>query len=250
MSRLLLATMLSLAPAIADAADTVRLQACAFDLDTGHYLYSEAYDQTLVNGKLISSQVHYFMPDGAEFGHKTVDFTNDDFAPDYRLDLTREGYAEGITVKGDTITLMRQRPHGDAATETVGKEGLVAADAGLVNLLRANLDALARGDALSFRVLAASRLGSYKFRARRIPDTTVEGKPAKRVQVDMDSMLKLFAGPLLFTFGDDNRLLEFRGPTNVRDPATGRDYTVRLAFSWSASAQNCQALRGEDKSHP
>jgi hypothetical protein len=228
MRMLALGLLLAVQAALAD--EPTRTHAYVYDLDTGRYLYTEVHEPTLAAGKVVSSVVRYVMPDGKEFGRKTIDFTGDEFVPGYRLDLTQEGYAEGIARDGGNFTLMRQRAGGTAETESIAKEGLVAADAGLVRLLRARFDALSRGETVSFRVLAPSRLSSYKFRARRIDDTTFEGKPATRVQVDMDSMLKLFAGPLLFTFGEDGRIVEFRGPTNVRNPANGKDYVVRLAF--------------------
>jgi hypothetical protein len=227
--RTLLAVLLLAVAGAAAAGDAV-VHAYVYDLETDQYLYTEVHEQKLAGGKVASSRIQYVLPNGETFGHKTIDFSTDEFVPVYRLDMTQEGYAEGIAENGSTITMMRQHPRASPETETMKKDGAMAADAGMLRLLRANLDALARGETLQFRVLAPSRLDAYKFRARRIADTTFEGKPATRIQVDMDSMLKLFAGPLLFTFDANRKLVEFRGPTNVRNPATGKDYHVRLAF--------------------
>lgn len=236
MNRWLIVIALLLGARAAGAGDAVRVFGYAYDLDNDRFLYTEVYEQTLSGGKVVASTVRYVMPDGTEFGRKAVDFSKDEFVPAYRLDLAREGYVEGIGHAPGAYTLTRQRPRGTPETETIAREGLLAADAGLLHLLQANFDILSAGETLNFRVIAASRLAAYKFRARRIDDTTFEGKPAARVQVEMDSMLKLFAGPLVFTFGEGHRLLEFRGPTNVRDPATGKDYKVRLAFYSSPPA--------------
>jgi hypothetical protein len=111
----------------------------------------------------------------------------------------------------------------------------MASDSGFTTLLLAHFDALLRGETLHFRIVAVSRFDSYKFRANRAADVTFEGKPAVCIQSEIDSMLKLFAGPLRFCFDAGSRkLLEFRGPTNVRDPATGKTYDVRISFASTA----------------
>lgn len=227
MTRLPLAALLLVATATASAAD--RLYAYAYDLDGGRFLYTEVHDRTVARGQVVADRVRYVLPDGSTLASKQVDYAGDPFVPRYRLEM-RDGYAEGVTANGAQAMLMRQAPRGAPETVTVAKDGLLAADAGMLRLLQAHFDELAAGATLTFRVLAPGRLSSYRFRARRIEGTTFEGQPAARVQVEMDSLLKLFAGPLVFTFGDDRRLLEFRGPTNVRNPATGKEYAVRLAF--------------------
>ena len=46
----------------------------------------------------------------------------------------------------------------------------------------------------------------------------------------MDSVLKMLAGPLYFSYDPDTlKLLEFRGLTNVHDPS-GADYRVRISY--------------------
>ena len=231
MLRLLSVAVLSLTAVAATALEPRRVYAYVYDLDTDKYLYTEVHDQQFdPNRGAVTSTIHYVMPDGLEFGRKTIDFSQDSLVPVYRLEMTREGYVEGITDNAGAIAMLRQRPGSAPETESLPKEGLLAADAGLMRLLQANFDKLSAGETVNFRVIAPSRLSAYKFKAKRIDDTTFEGKPASRVQVDMDSMLKLFAGPLIFTFDRDRHLCEFRGPTNVRNPATGKDYAVRLAF--------------------
>lgn len=228
--RTLLAVALLLLACSAGAGDP-RVLGYVYDLETDRYLYTEVHTQKRAGGKVVSSTIEYVKPDGARFGRKTIDFSKDEFVPVYRLDLGLEGYAEGISENGGPIIVTRQKPGAAPETATLPKGGTLAADAGLLRLLEAHYDALLRGETLAFRVIAPSRLDQYKFRARRADDATFEGKPAVRIQVDMDSMLKLFAGPLLFTFdAQDRQIREFRGPTNVRDPATGKDYHVRLAF--------------------
>lgn len=208
----------------------LRFYAYAYDLETDRYLYTEVHEQRVVDGEWISGRTRFYTPDGVEFGRKTLDFAHDPFVPVYRLDFGRD-YTEEITAVGAQVTMAR-RVGARSKSVRVDKTGLWCADSGLLRLLRARFEALQRGETLSFRLAAPSRLGHYRFRARRIEDAPFDGQPAVRIRVEMDSMLNLLAGPLLFTFEPtQRRLLEFRGATNVRDPATGDTYTVRTVYA-------------------
>lgn len=209
--------------------DVVRFYGYAYHLDSGRYAYTEIVEQRLTAGQWTGGRTLYYLPDGTAFGRKTLDFGQDPFVPAYRLELDG-GYAEGLSASGAAVTMTRTQ-RGKTEEAKAEKAGLLAADSGMPRLLRARLDALLAGETLQFRVLAPVRLATYKFRARRIDDTTFEQRAAVRIQVDMDSMLKLFAGPLTFSFdAQTRRLLEFRGVTNVLDPATGESFRVRVAY--------------------
>jgi hypothetical protein len=227
--RLLAAAML-LSASAAGAEDTVvRFYGYAYDLESNEYAFTEILEQRMANGQWVGGSTDYFLPDGREIGRKTLDFSRDPFVPVFRLTLG-EGYAEGISDNGDPIVVTRESG-GKMKSAKIGKQGLIAADAGMARLLRAHLDSLQRGETLAFRVVAPSRLDAYRFRARRVADAAFEGKPAVRIQVEMDSMLKLVAGPLFFTYDPATlKLLEFRGVTNIRDPKTGEDFRVRISY--------------------
>jgi hypothetical protein len=211
----------------APAQDSVaRFYGYAYHLDSGRYAYTEVLEQRFVAGEWVGGSTTYFLPDGKQFARKTLDFAHDPFVPVYTLELN-DGYVEGITDNGNPVRMRRAGK--DASVE---KSGLTTADAGLPRLLRAKFDVLLRGEPLPFRVIAPTRLAAYQFRAARIADSTFEGKSAIRIQVDLDSMLKLFAGPLFFTFDEQTRkLLEFRGTTNLLDPATRKPFVVRVAYA-------------------
>jgi len=210
-----------------------RFYGYAFDLGTNQYAYTELHERNYVDGEWVTGTQTFFAPDGSEFGRKTLDFAKDPFLPLYTLDLSREGYMEGITDNGGVI-VMTKRGARDAKVQggSVTRDGLMVADTGFPRLLTARFDELARGETLRFRVAAVSRLEAYKFKARRIDDVVFEGRPAMRIQADMDSMLKLFAGPLVFTYdAETKRLVEYRGTSNIRNPATGEAYNVRVLYT-------------------
>lgn len=219
------------ATAAAAGGDTMTLhfRGYAYDLDSGRYLYTEVHEQQVVDGEWVSGSLRFYAPDGTPFGRKTLDFSRDSFLPAYRLDFGSH-YSEGIAFRDGGVVMHRRRGQ-RVASETVRVEGLMTADSGLLRVLRKHFDRLQAGETLKFRIVAPSRMGTYRFRARRAGDLVYEGAPAVLIEVEMDSMLNLLAGPLLFTFEPhERRLLEFRGVTNVQDPATGDAYTVRTVY--------------------
>jgi hypothetical protein len=231
MKKLVPAALLALAAAAAVAQErTVRFYGYAYELGSGRYLYAEAHERKYAGERWLGGVTRYLKPDGTELGRKTLDFGADPFVPAYRLE--EQGYVEGITSAGDPVALMRQDKGGKAETETVKRDGLMAADSGFTNLLLAHFDELMGGGTLRFRIIAVSRFDTFKFKAKRVADATFDGKPAACFQSEVDSMLKLFAAPLQFCFdAATRRLVQFTGPVNVRDPATGKTYDVRIEYA-------------------
>lgn len=229
----LIIAALALPGAAAAGARTERFLGYAYDLASGRYAYTELHERRYEGETWVRGTQTFFLPDGTEFGRKTLDFGRDPFLPLYTLDLTREGYMEGITDNGGTIAMTRRDgPGARAQNGSVAREGLMVADTGFPRLLAARFDELLRGETLKFRVAAVSRLEAYRFKARRVDDVVFEGRPAVRIQADMDSMLKLFAGPLVFTYdAEKKQLVEYRGTSNIRDPANGEAYTVRVLYT-------------------
>ncbi|HUR42036.1 MAG TPA: hypothetical protein VM240_12805 [Verrucomicrobiae bacterium] len=206
-----------------------RFQGYAYDLESGRYLFTEVVEQHIRDGGWLEGRTRYVLADGRELARKTIDFTTDPFVPLYRIEQLA-GVREGITANGDPVSMERTEK-GRTRTATARRAELMAADAGLPRLLRANFDALLAGQSLKIRIIAPLQLDTYGFKARRIADAPFEDKPATQIEVAMDSMLKLFAGPLRFSFDPQTRrLLEFRGVTNLVDPASGEPYTVRISY--------------------
>ena len=227
-----LLAVLALACGLAHAQERpARFYGFTYDLASGKYLYTEVHDRKYEGARWVGGTTRYFKPDGTALATKTLDFATDPFVPVYRLDETAASYVEGITSAGDPIAMTRQEGRGSVEAGAVKRDGAMTADAGFTTLLRAHFDALMKGETVRFRVVAVSRFDSFKFRAQRVADTAIEGKPAAVIEALVDSMLKLFAAPLQFAFDPaTQRLLEYRGPSNLRDPATGKTWDVRIAY--------------------
>jgi hypothetical protein len=153
--------------------------------------------------------------------------------PVYRLDLA-DGYAEGIEHVGEGAATLFKRAAADAplVRAQVRLREPRAADSGFNALLQAHFDALQRGETLAFTFIAAGRLDGYRFRARRVGEAPFEGHPALQLRVEPDSLLRVVVDPLLLTYEvASRRLREYRGPSNIHDPASGEAWRVRIVFS-------------------
>lgn len=230
--------MLLTAPVPGGASDavTARFYGYAYDLETGQYLYTEVHQQNLSGKQWVGGTIRYFSPEGRELGSKTLDFSANPFVPVYDYQLPALGYREGITVVGDQIAMLKSRG-GKSRTTSVPNTPPIAADSGFHSFLRAHFQELLDGKTVAFTFVAAGNLDSFKFRAKRIEDTIFDGHKAVRFKVEANSLLRLVAPELYLTYDpDQQRLLEYRGPSNVIDPKTDEVYKTRIVYPAHAPA--------------
>ncbi|MCI0354282.1 MAG: hypothetical protein L0099_04460, partial [Acidobacteria bacterium] len=114
----------------------------------------------------------------------------------------------------------------------VKKSAAMAADAGVVQFVKANFQALLEGKALSLKLPVAGHLDTYSVRVRHAADLAVDSRPAVRFRIEHDSPLALLLDPVEMSFEKETqRLLEYRGTSNMRDPSSGDAYDkVRIAY--------------------
>lgn len=222
----------------ASASETVnRFYGYAFDLKTDRYLYTEVHSQELQSGRWVRGQIAYFGADGRKLGSKSLDFSADPFIPLYDYQLPGQGYREGITRIDGSVALTKT-DDGKTRTNSVPKADPITGDSGFHNFLVSRFDELMSGKTVAFTFVAAGNLDSYKFRARRIEDVSFEGRKAVRFMVEANSLLRIVAPNLVVTYDPERkRLLEYRGPSNVIDPATDKVYEARIAYYSTPPAQ-------------
>jgi hypothetical protein len=210
---------------------TTRMYGYAYDLASGRYIYTEVHKQLLDGARWVGGTIRYFAPDGTQIGVKTLDFSADPYVPVYRFELPAQGYEEGITAVTAADVLMEKLSDGRHRTGREPHVPGMAADSGFHNLLVDHLDALAAGRPLKFLFGVAGQLNSYHFRAVRLATLQYDGRPAVRLRIEPDSLLRLVVDPLVIVYDTQaRRLLEYRGVSNVHDPATGKAYNARIVY--------------------
>lgn len=216
-------------------AETLQFRGYAYDLASQRFLYTEVHRQRVAGERWLGGTIDYYAPDGTPLGHKSLDFSQDPYVPVYRMELhtARGRYMEGITaVLPDRIEMIKQ---GYGATKvshaSVAHRNPMCGDSGFHTFIRDHFNELMEGRVVSFRFAVAGNLDSFRFRARRIGEATFEGRPAVRIRVEPDSLLRWLVDPLELTYEPgQRRLVEYRGISNLHDPATGKAYNVRVVY--------------------
>ena len=211
---------------------TQRFYGYAYDLATNKYIYTEVYREEIDKDHWLSGHTSYYDADGKRLGEKTLSFAADPYVPVYTLSLPGAGYSEGISKVGpDGVEMFKESRDKGRQTGTVPKVEQMAADSGFHSYLYQRMPDLVAGKTLKFQFAVAGQLDSYSFRARKTGDTQFEGKPAIQLKVDPDSLLRYVVDPLILTYDPQSRrLLEYRGISNVINPATGKPYNARIAY--------------------
>jgi len=204
----------------------------AYDLKSGKYLYTEVHQPVFEGGREVSSTIRYYAPDGSEIGKKTLDYRADPYVPKFRFDLPQEGYAEAITDNGQTVELLKISGKGKPEKrKRLEREGATGADSGFNHVVQDSLGKLIKGEVLQFHFMIAGQLDSYRFRIRKIGDASFEGKPAVKLIAEADSLLRYVAPDLTLLYDTaSKRLVEYRGVSNIHDPANGKAYNARIVY--------------------
>jgi len=237
MLRGLLTLLLALAAGLAGA-ETLRFHGYATDLDSGKYLYTESHEQQMQNGLVQTATITYFDGAGKRVARKTLDYRQNRSIPVFRAESPEEGYVEALRgISGGALDLLKvTREKGEQTKSLKLPKGLVAADSGFNHLIQDNLPTLLEGKTLQFHLVVAGNLDVYHFRARKVRDESFEGAPAALLRVEPDSLLRFLVDPLDLLYDPSNRrLLEYRGVSNILDPATSKVYPkVRIRYSSKA----------------
>ena len=227
-----LCTLLLLAAAAGATQASEAFYGYAYDLASGKYLYTEVHSPVFEGGKEVASTIRYYTPDGKEIGKKTLDYRADAYVPKFRFDLPGEGYAEAITGNGETIDMLKISGKGKEKRKSIPRaEGLNAADSGFNHAVQDNLAKLVKGEAVNFKFAVAGQLDSYRFKISKVGSGVFEGKPAVKLLVQADSLLRYVAPDLNLLYdADAKRLREYKGVSNIHDPASGKAYNARIVY--------------------
>ncbi|MBU3694424.1 MAG: hypothetical protein FGM40_06295 [Rhodocyclaceae bacterium] len=237
---LLIGLAAPLAPLPAQA-ETLRFHAYATNLDNGKYLYTELHEQQVENGQVQTATISYFDASGKLVSRKTLDYRQNRTIPVFRAETPEQGYVEALRgISGGKLDLLKvTREKGEQTKALDIPKGQVAADSGFNHLVQDNLPKLLAGETVQFHLVVAGNLDAYHFRARKIGEERFEGAPVALLRVEPDSLLRFLVDPLDLVYDPaTRRLLEYRGVSNILDPATGKVYKkVRISYSSKPPAE-------------
>lgn len=219
--------------AAANAAPTVvRFEGYAYEAATSRYLYTEVHEQTLDGDRWLGGSITYVAPDGSILARKELRFAGDPFVPEYRLTEPKRSYVQGVRLAGDSMEMYRQSVRESSPeTASASRSPATVANTGIHAFIRARFDALLKGATVPFELADPDTLDRYAFSIRRIGDAVVQGRPAVRFEARPASLLRFLVAPLVLTYDPaQQRLLEYSGPSDIHDPASGEPYNVSVHY--------------------
>jgi hypothetical protein len=224
---LLIALIASAAPA-ADYTFTGYARA----LDSGALLYIETHAVTEAGTPREQRVVSYSRDENAvPFARKNLRYSADRARPEFDFTCARSRTDEGLAREGGKLRV-RFRGAGSAEprTKLLADREVGVVDAGFDEFVRANWSKLERGEAVTAPFLVPSRLDTYNFRVRKVGDALVEGADASVIRLSLAGALGWILPDIDVTYRKkDQRLLRYRGLTNVRD-AKGELLEAQIDF--------------------
>ena len=221
-----------------EAAERQQFTATAHDLKTGKVVYVENYDVEVDgSGRWRAGTTRYASPDGKTIAERKFDFSRDRYVQVYSLDQTDVDYKEGITrVDPQQVDVYVARGGKRDAATLARARARWWVTAARSPISSTHLAALERGETIRFTLVVPGRSDSFRLRARKVDDRTVDGRRALHVRIELDSMLRLIPPDAR---ADDRsgveaprRVLGHREPQGPRD---ARRPTARASCSRIAS---------------
>ncbi|HUQ11599.1 MAG TPA: hypothetical protein VM146_14895 [Steroidobacteraceae bacterium] len=165
------------------------------------------------------------------FARKTLRYGADRQRPSFMFVDQRSGVTESVEHEGTGFRIA-SRAGRDAPLRigTLKVSEVAVVDAGFDEFVLARWSQLQRGQSLDVPFLVPSRLGALDFRVRKVKDTRVDDAAASVIRISLAGPLGWLLPDIEVTYRDrDQRLLRYRGLTNIRD-ARGSLLSAQIDF--------------------
>ena len=216
---LLSAAMLLLAisaPALAETGQEYRGEARS--TESASLLHPEHHSLRTETGRPSERLVVYRCPSGEAFARKTVRYGEPPYAPSFRMDDIRFGYAEGFS-RGQASgeALVQRGADQPAETDAISLGESLVVDAGFDEFVRSHWDELQAGKKVNLRFLVPSRLTAYGFKLQKTGEEDLYGEPASTFRLALSGLFGWFADAIDVSYrNSDRRLMRFVGLSNIR----------------------------------
>ncbi len=218
--------------AAGDGALLVERVGQAYALGSDQLLYTEHHRERVDDGRVVASEVTYRDAAGDRFAVKSLDFSANALAPDFRLSNDRAGHLEQASKRGDSIAITFKHPRRDSPEQAVvplPADAIV--DAGFDRFIETHWQELNAGETLRRYFLVPSMQEFLRFRIRPTGTGSVGERSARIIVLEPDSgLLRLLVTPVTTWYAaDEPALLRYEGVSNMRGE-DGKNYKVRIDF--------------------
>ncbi|MBJ6137825.1 hypothetical protein [Marinobacter litoralis] len=231
---LLIALLLSAGPI---AAATFEFTGTALAIDTQNQLYEERHQ---VNGTCSVAgfqprehRVTYHKgPNDRRFAVKTLDYGQHPDRPS--VVFRQPDFEESLEIRftdANQLTINWQPPSERPKTFEVTSPPRLVIDAGFDQFVRANWQAVAAGESISFRFLAPTRGDHYGFVLEPAPTAEIDADVV--IQIRPTSLvLRFLVDPIILGYNENGALTHYQGLTNIRaNQETNHTALIRYRIS-------------------
>ena len=203
----------------------------AYGVDTGQVRYREEH-WLFEDGGVPTRLVLYRCKSGQPFASKIVHYRKNAWDPDFELHDHRDGYLEGAEyVQSTWRVYVKENAASRQQEDRLPEHTNTVVDAGFDDYVQTHWDALQSGRDLTAAFLMPSRLAYVNVKLQPDGASTKDGVAVRRFRMKLDSWLGAIAPSISMVYSETaHRLLEFVGPSNIRD-AGGKRQQVRIEFS-------------------
>jgi hypothetical protein len=194
-------------------AEVERVYGKAYNLD-GELEYVEEHVVTYENGSIAAIETTYYDAASQKIAGQVFDFTQGSQFGSYDFRDERHRYNDGVRVMPDQILIYcKENPKSDTKRKYLPRNSDQIVGQGFYQYVASNLEALARGDSISAKLVLPAQMGQYDV---RIYKNRIQGNRIQLV-VELDNwFLRLFAPNIEVEFDlNSRRLLWYRGISMV-----------------------------------
>lgn len=216
-----LITVLCLVPAMVQSQT---FSGTAYEPDSDRVLYIEHHDLSLENGRPVREEVRYVTPEGETLALKTLRY-QEAARPGYRLELHTEDRLETVRPGENGVRVESKKSgHLDWPDDPS------VIDGGFHYYILEHFEALIDGRSIEFEFLAPTRLSWTALTIEPVQVTEDRLELTLRLQ---NPLIAWIIDPvhLVYERGDQRRLLEYRGLTNLPGP-DGDNYRARIEYHY------------------
>ncbi len=193
----------------------------ARDMKSGALLYVETHAVSGSGTPAEQRVVLYSRDDkAAPFARKNLIYGADRARPEFDFTCSRSGFRESLIRESGELRVTSTRAGAEPRTKLLPATEVRVVDAGFDEFVRANWSVLERGEAMTAPFLVPSRLTTYDFRIRKVQEVRVDGADASVIRLSLAGAIGWLLPDIEVTYRkQDQRLLRYRGLTNIRDAA-------------------------------
>lgn len=209
----------------------------AYDYERNVPAYIETQSERYRNGKHVATHTAFAGADGKPIAERTLDFSRNEFDPDYLYKDLRNGYEEGAKTDGaDIVVHFRDSKDAERKEKRIRVPGPRIINGGVGKFVKSRWAEIAAGKKVPFNMIIPARLDYYRFEAYVDPKYVLKPEESKGreylpVVIEPKNSVLSMLLPVIVMYENPKtqRLVAYQGIVNVAD-AKGRSLRVRTLY--------------------